>query len=138
MEDLFLYRIARLHATAGAPVVRICEGGYGITRREWRLLLVLALNGNLSSFDLAQHAQLEWGLVSKAVGQLVAKELIFRQPKPNDRRSVLIGLTEKGVLVYQQVFPKVVNVNHNLLSVLSDTQLEQLDTILSLLQKTGR
>ena len=64
----------------------------------------------------------------------MTKGLISRTPKPNDRRSVLIGLTEKGMQVYQQVFPKVVEVNRNLLSVLSDAQLEQLDTILCLLQ----
>lgn len=135
IEDLFLYRVARLHATAGAPVVRICEGGHGVTRREWRLLLVLAQHGAMSSSDLTRAAQLEWGLVSKSVGRLQTKGLISRTPKPNDRRSVLIELTEKGTLVYQQVFPKVIDINRTLLTVLSDAQLEQLDTILSLLQQ---
>jgi len=135
IEDLFLYRIARLHATAGAPVIRICEGGHGVTRREWRLLLVLAQNGALSSSELAQAAQLEWGLVSKTVGRLQKKDLVTRTPKPNDRRSVLIEVTAKGMLVYQQVFPKVIDINRALLSVLSDSQRAQLDTILSLLQQ---
>lgn len=132
---MFLYRIARLHATAGAPVVRICEGGHGVTRREWRLLLVLAQHGAMSSSELSQAAQLEWGLVSKTVGRLQSKNLVTRTPKPNDRRSVRIDLTDKGMLVYQQVFPKVIDINRALLAVLSESQLAELDTILSLLQQ---
>lgn len=97
-------------------------------------MLVLAQNGTLSSHDLAQRAQLEWGRVSKTVGQLLAKGLISRTPKPSDRRSVQISLTEKGSLVYGQVLPKVIAINRELLGVLSASQLEQLDVILSLLQ----
>ncbi len=138
IEDLLLYRIARLHATAGAPVVRICEGGHGVTRREWRLLLVLAQHGAMTSSELTQAAQLDWGLVSKTVGRLLRKDLVSRTPKPNDRRSVVIALTEKGFLVYQQVFPKVIDINRSLLAVLSDAQQAQLDTILSLLQQRAQ
>ena len=34
-NDLLMYRLNRLLAVAGSLVVRLCEGGYGITRREW-------------------------------------------------------------------------------------------------------
>ncbi len=34
IDDLLLYRLSRLSSVAGAMVVRLCEGGYGITRRE--------------------------------------------------------------------------------------------------------
>ena len=32
-NDLLMYRLNRLLAVAGSLVVRLCEGGYGITRR---------------------------------------------------------------------------------------------------------
>ena len=41
-NDLLMYRLNRLLAVAGSLVVRLCEGGYGITRREWGLLLMLS------------------------------------------------------------------------------------------------
>jgi hypothetical protein len=37
--------------------------------------------------------------------------------------------------VYKQVFPKVIDINRTLLTVLSDSQLEQLDAIFLLLQQ---
>jgi len=47
-EDLLLYRMYRLTSVAGAMVVRLCEGGYGITRREGRILALLqAINRNI-------------------------------------------------------------------------------------------
>ncbi len=33
IDDLLLYRLGRLSSMAGAWVVRLCEAGYGITRR---------------------------------------------------------------------------------------------------------
>ena len=41
LDDLLLYRLSRLLGVAGAPVIRLCEGQFGITRREWRVLALL-------------------------------------------------------------------------------------------------
>lgn len=34
-SDLLMYRLNKLMAVSGSLVIRLCEGGYGITRREW-------------------------------------------------------------------------------------------------------
>ena len=47
-EDLLMYRMDRLTSVAGAMVVRLYEEGYGITRREWRILALLqAISRNI-------------------------------------------------------------------------------------------
>jgi hypothetical protein len=38
---MLLFRLSRLLAVGGAAVVRLCEGRYGITRREWAVLSLL-------------------------------------------------------------------------------------------------
>ena len=45
LDDLLLYRINRLLSVAGSMVIRLCEGRFGITRREWRVLALLAQEG---------------------------------------------------------------------------------------------
>jgi hypothetical protein len=55
IEDLLLYRLGRLSSTAGALVVRLCEGGYGITRREWAVVAQLYENGGLPPSVLAER-----------------------------------------------------------------------------------
>src|SRR5262245_61971516 len=75
LDGLLLYRLSRLLGVAGSMVIRLCEGRFGITRREWRLIATLASRGALGSSQLAEHAQLDRARTSRAVGSLVAKGL---------------------------------------------------------------
>ena len=86
LDDLLLYRLSRLLAVGGSMVIRLCEGRFGITRREWRLIATLASRGDLSSSQLAEHAQLDRARTSKAVGSMVAKGLLSRAHPAGDRR----------------------------------------------------
>ena len=134
IDDLLLYRLSRLHAVGGAPVVRLCEGRYGITRREWRLIVVLARHGAMLSSQLARLAQLEPARTSRAVTDLVTKGLVERAPRPGDRRQVQVALTLAGQTLHARFFPEVVAINQQLLSVLSPPEREVLDACLSRLQ----
>lgn len=55
IEDLLLYRLGRLASVGGAMVVRLCEGGYGITRREWAVIGQLYEGGSLPPSVLAER-----------------------------------------------------------------------------------
>lgn len=127
LDDLLLYRLSRLLSVAGSMVIRLCEGRFGITRREWRLVAVLASRGELSSSELAEHAQLDRARTSKAVGSLVAKQLVSRVVRPGDRRQVRLGLTESGQALYEELFPLVTQINAELLGALSDDDAARLD-----------
>jgi DNA-binding MarR family transcriptional regulator len=127
LDDLLLYRLSRLLSVAGSMVIRLCEGRFGITRREWRLVAVLASRGELSSSELAEHAQLDRARTSKAVGSLVAKHLVSRVVRPGDRRQVRLGLTESGQALYEELFPLVTQINAELLGALSDDDAARLD-----------
>ncbi|MFY9511386.1 MAG: MarR family transcriptional regulator, partial [Rubrivivax sp.] len=58
LDELLNYRLLRLFSTSGAPVIRLLEGRYGIARREWRLLAMLASQGPQSPSRLAEQVQL--------------------------------------------------------------------------------
>ena len=85
LDDLLLYRLSRLQAAAGGVVVRYCEGQFGITRREWRVLAVLAACGPMGSSALAEQAHLDRPRTSKAVTALAGKKLISRTSRAGDR-----------------------------------------------------
>lgn len=134
MDDLFLYRISRLLATAGAPVIRLCEGEFGITRREWRIVALLAQQQGILSSELALRAQLDRARTSRAVTGLVAKKLVSRTPLPGDRRAVKLALTPAGHALFDGLFPQVAAINVGLLSVLEDAQVAGLERMLQALQ----
>jgi DNA-binding MarR family transcriptional regulator len=133
-NDLLLYRLYRIHATAGPLVVRMCERDYGITRREWRVLSCLAdVEGVLSS-ELAERAMLDRARTSRTLTRLVEKQLVRRAPKPSDRREVHVYLTDEGRRVYAEVFPRITAIQRELLAPFSAAQREQFSGLMDLLQ----
>jgi len=134
LDDLLLYRLSRLLAVAGSMVIRLCEGRFGITRREWRLIAVLASRGELGSSQLAEHAQLDRARTSKAVGSLVAKRLVTRTALAGDRRQVRLGLTPTGQALYDELFPLVARINAELMGTLDAGDAARFDDALLRLQ----
>jgi DNA-binding MarR family transcriptional regulator len=133
-DDLLLYRLYRIHATAGPLVVRMCERDYGITRREWRVLSCLAdVEGVLSS-ELAMRTLLDRARTSRAITSLTDKGLVRREPKPSDRREVHVFLTEEGWRVHGEVFPRIAAIQRDLLSPFSDEERQQFSDHLARLQ----
>lgn len=135
MDDLFLYRISRLLATGGAPMVRVCEGEFGITRREWRIVALLAETEGILSSDLAVRAQLDRARTSRAVSGLVAKKLVSRTPRPGDRRAVTLALTAAGRALFEALFPRAAAINVAALSVLDEAEVARLGHTLEKLQR---
>jgi DNA-binding MarR family transcriptional regulator len=121
-KDLFLFRLHRLAVMAGRPLTRLCEGKYGITRKEWRLIVILAQDGPQLSTALAHRASVEPARASRALTELEQKGLVGRLRRPGDRRLVEIQLTAEGHQVYESLFPTVEDINRQLLAGLSESE----------------
>lgn len=134
IRDLLLYRLARFLRVAGAPVVRICEGQFGITRREWGLLAALSAHDGLLSSQVAELVRLDRARTSRTLTSLATKGLVERRREPGDGRRVAIHLTEAGRALHAQMFPRVCDINQQLLSVLDAEQLRVFETGLERLQ----
>ncbi|KRC11123.1 hypothetical protein ASE11_19800 [Hydrogenophaga sp. Root209] len=132
--DLLLYRLYRIHITAGRLVVHMCESEFGITRREWRILSFLAEREGAMSSQLAEHAMLDRARTSRTLTTLASKKLVVRQPKPSDRREVHVFLSEEGRRLYGAIFPRVAAINRELASGLGPAERQQLDAMVDMLQ----
>lgn len=138
MDDLLFYRLSLVAVTAGSMVVRLCEGQYGITRREWRFLGQLALQDRLAPTVLAQRAHLDKARTSRAITSLVEKGLVERQVKTADRRQAEVALTDAGRALYEQLMPQVRRLNHELLEALTGDEVTLLDGLLDRLQRRAQ
>lgn len=130
MTELFLYRLSRLQAVAVAPVGRLCQSRYGISRREWRLLVVLARHGAMLSSELADQAQLDRARTSRIVTTLADMKLIVREVIPSDRRQARVSLTPEGQALYDEFLPVVIELNRQLLLELEPDEIRQLDGLM--------
>lgn len=133
-NDLLLYRLFRIHATARPLVVRMCERDYGITRREWLVLSRLSDVEGVQSSELARHVMLDRARTSRAVTSLAEKGLLRREPKPSDRREVHLYLTDEGWRIYREVFPRIAAIQRELLAPFSEAECRQFSELIARLQ----
>lgn len=131
VHDLLNYRLSCLLAGSGAMVTRLCEGRYGITRREWRLICILAVQGAMSPSELAAQAHLERARVSRHITDLVAKKLVTRLGVPEDKRRALVEINERGRKLYEELFPQSVRLNNRVLQALAPSELAAFDLALT-------
>lgn len=137
LDELLNYRLARLLALSSAPGIRLFEGSYGVSRREWSLVGLVAVHGPMSPSELAALAHLERAHVSRAVTELVAKGLLKRSPVPNDRRRAQLAITAPGIKLYEEAFPQIARINKAVLGALTADQLAAFDEALHLLTRSA-
>ena len=134
IDDLLLYRLGRLSGVAGRMVVRLCEGGYGITRREWAVVAQLYENGSLPPSVLAERMPRDRARTSRVLTSLIQKQLVLRTTPAHDRRSAIVGLTPEGQKLYGKLMPQVQAINSQILAVLSPLDAQRFDAALERLQ----
>jgi len=130
LDELLNYRLLRLYAASAAPVTRLMEGRWGITRREWRLLALMAEHGALSPSTLAERAHLDRPRTSRAITSLVGKRLAERSSKRGDARRAEIMLSAAGSRFFAEVFPQVAAMNARVMDVLDDATAQAFDRAL--------
>lgn len=134
IDDLLLYRLGRLSSVAGAMVIRLCEGGYGITRREWAVVAQLYEHGSMPPSVLAEHMHRDRARTSRALTALVGKQLVLRTIPANDRRSARVSLTPAGRQLYEVLMPQIQAINSQILAALQPDETARFDEALDRLQ----
>lgn len=112
-------------ALAGSLVTRICEGQFGITRREWTVMAVVARDESTTWAETARRSEIDDARLSRAVSSLATKGLLKKEHLPD--RLIVLSLTEQGRQLYAELFPLARDINEQLIGALSDPKVEALD-----------
>lgn len=137
-DDLLNYQLKRLVNYGGAPAIRLCEGRYGITRSEWRVLAALVEGGARLPSALAERAFMQRPVVSRLLGLLVRKRLARRLAPGNARVRTEVEVTAAGRRLYAELFPQLARINQRLMAALDDEEARQLETLLGKLWQRAR
>ncbi|GKX66235.1 MarR family winged helix-turn-helix transcriptional regulator [Inconstantimicrobium mannanitabidum] len=81
---------------------------------------------NISLKDLANLINLDISTMSRTVDSLVKKDFVFRMTSETDRRSVDIKLTEKGLILFNDIESKM---NDKFKSIFNQIALEDQITV---------
>lgn len=91
---------------------------------------------SVSSSELARISEMDKSATSKAVTALLAKGLVERTHHASDRRFIDLALTESGRKLYNRILPVVSGINQEIMSDLTQQEMELLESLLTRMQKT--
>lgn len=131
IQDLLLFRLSKILAIGGSMVTRICEGQYGITRREWAVMALVGQADELKWSKIVEQSEIDEAPLSRAISSLVAKGLVSKRRVPS--QGVWVSLTESGRAVFAEFFPVTRSINLRLLEGLDQSRLTQLNAALILI-----
>ena len=138
LAEMLMYRLYQAWSQSNPVFVRLCEGRFGITRREWRLLACAVEGGIMTSAELAAAAKLDLARTSRTLGALCEKGWLRRLPDSADRRVVRIVATEHGLNRYRALLPEVLHLNDLLVQDLDAAEVAQLRDLLARIEQRGR
>jgi DNA-binding MarR family transcriptional regulator len=108
------------------------QGGLKLSRQEGFAVNALGRSGPATMGTLAEKLSSSMSALTAIIDRLVAQEIVLRERSEEDRRIVRIGLTPKGISLYEEHLKTQLDLSRKMLSRLSAP--EQ-DALLDILRK---
>jgi DNA-binding MarR family transcriptional regulator len=135
IDELLGYRLHVIVAKIASAVIRLCEGRYAISRREWHVLGLLDARGPQTPSQLAGSCHLDRPRVSRAVSALASKGLVSRARVAKDRKRAFVALTPSGRELHRRIFREVSAINARLIEGLDEARVNELHRLLAFLKE---
>jgi len=98
----------------------------GVNRTDGRCMDILDRHGRMTAGELARDARLTTGAITAVIDRLERGGYAHRVPDPDDRRRVLVELTEHARMLSWELFGPLAEAAGPLLDSYDDAQLELL------------
>ena len=121
--DLFRFvpfRLNRLAAEVSAALSGEYQQRYGLDIPEWRVLATLGFGDDACTAQYIAHCtRTHKSTISRAVTALMRRQLVERVENQDDRREFALRMTRKGNALYQELIPRLLRKEQDILSCLS-------------------
>jgi DNA-binding MarR family transcriptional regulator len=121
--DLFRFvpfRLNRLAAEVSAALSSEYQQRYGLDIPEWRVLATLGFRNDACSAQYIAHCtRTHKSTISRAVTALMKRQLVERVENEDDRREFRLRMTKKGNALYEELIPRLLRREGEILSCLS-------------------
>ena len=121
--DLFKFvpfRLNRLAAEVSMALSGEYQERYGLDIPKWRVLATLGFRNDACSAQYISHCtRTHKSTISRAVTALLKRQLIERVENENDRREFSPRMTRKGKALYEELIPRLLRREQQILSCLS-------------------
>src|SRR5215510_11551858 len=138
--DLFRFvpfRLNRLAAEVSSALSAEYQLRYGLDIPEWRVLATLGFRRDACSAQyIADCTRTHKSTISRAVTALMRRRLIERVENAADRREFRLQLTRKGRTLYEELIPRLLRREQEILSCLSKREREDFARLLGKIEKS--
>jgi DNA-binding MarR family transcriptional regulator len=121
--DLFRFvpfRLNRLSAEVSNALSSEYQARYGLDIPEWRVLATLGFRNDACSAQyISDCTRTHKSTISRAVTALMEREIVERVENAQDRREFRLRLTRKGRALYEELIPRLLRKEQEILSCLS-------------------
>jgi DNA-binding MarR family transcriptional regulator len=143
--DLFRFtpfRLNRLSAEVSNALSGEYRTRYGLDIPEWRVLATLGFRSEACSAQyISDCTRTHKSTISRAVTALMERQIVERVENAEDRREFRLRLTRKGRALYEELIPRLLRKEQEILSCLSAQErkdfaalLTKIETSLDLVQ----
>ena len=138
--DLFRFvpfRLNRLAAEVSAALASEYQERYGLDIPEWRVLATLGFRNDACSAQyIADCTRTHKSTISRAVTALMDRQLVERVENEEDRREFRLRVTRKGDALYEQLIPRLLRKEQEILSCLSAREQKDLAAMLGKIEQS--
>jgi DNA-binding MarR family transcriptional regulator len=138
--DLFRFvpfRLNRLAAEVSAALSSEYQQRYGLDIPEWRVLATLGFRNDACSAQYIAHCtRTHKSTISRAVTALMQRQLVERVENEDDRREFRLRLTRKGRALYEELIPRLLRKEREIMSCLTAQEREGFALALRKIEKS--
>jgi len=137
LDGYLPYRLSVASNAVSGLIARAYEDRFGLTVPQWRLLCVLAEDGQLSQVQIVARTVMDKVTVSRAAQGLVKRRLVGRSQNAADGRSQLLALTPEGRNLFAEIAPLALAYEAALIAGLAPEEVTLLKRLLTRLQSAA-
>jgi DNA-binding MarR family transcriptional regulator len=131
------FRLSRLAAEVSTSLANEYRERYGIDVPEWRVIATLGYRQTPCSAQyISQCTRTHKSTISRAVTTLLKNNVIERVENEDDRREFDLRLTRKGRKFYEELFPRLLLKEQEILSCLSAQERKDFARALGKIEKS--
>jgi DNA-binding MarR family transcriptional regulator len=114
------FRLSRLAAEVSMALASEYADRYGLDVPAWRVMATLGFRETPCSAQfISQCTRTHKSTISRAVTSLLERGVVERVENEDDRREFNLRLTRKGRKLYEELFPRLLRKEQDILSCLS-------------------
>jgi DNA-binding MarR family transcriptional regulator len=138
--DLFRFvpfRLNRLAAEVSAALSIEYQERYGLDIPGWRVLATLGFRNDACTAQYIAHCtRTHKSTISRAVTSLMTRQLVERVENQDDRREFALRMTRKGKALYEELIPRLLRKEQDIMSCLSAQERREFALALGKIEKS--